>query len=216
MLTHVTDQRRTGDAGNPPPTDEERLDRVLTYIEAQEQGKTQNWWSEKLGRWSAYLALLAFLFGVGNIVDLRHTFDGKRIAESELSKQEKQDIAEGVKKANAACLQVWNTSPVASPAVTPRGFSADREVLANIAMAIADGYSSSPPNINRWLGAAIDAWTATAIDLNRRDEAAFWRDAGSYDAAIAAYEHDAIQSGFKSGDPCVFSWKFPSANWPFS
>jgi hypothetical protein len=216
MLAHMTDQRRTGDAEAPSPSDEEKLDRVLAYIEAQEHGKAQKWWSEKVGRWSAYLALLAFVFGVGNIVDLRHTLDGKRIVESELSKQEKKGIAEGVKKANAACWKVWSTSPMAAPAVTPRGFSADEEVLAKISLAITENYSSGPPNLTRWLDAASNAWKSTAIDLTRRDEAAFWRDASSYEAAIAAYQHDAIQSGFKSDDGCVLGWKFPWPNWPLS
>lgn len=215
MLTHVTDQQRTGDAENPPPTDEEKLDRVLTYIEAQEHGKGQRWWSEKVGRWSAYLAIIAFTLGIGNMVDLRRTFDGTRIAESDLSKQEKQNIAEHVKEANAACLQVWRTSPVASPAVTPQDFSADEEVLAKISFAMLVNFSR-PSNIHTWLTAASDAWRATAIDLKRRDEAAFWRDASSYEAAIAAYERDAIQSGFKSNDPCILDRKFPIPNWVLS
>jgi hypothetical protein len=51
-------------------SDSEKIDRIAAYV--RDQRRTEKSWTASLGRFTTYLALAAFFFGVGTFADLRN------------------------------------------------------------------------------------------------------------------------------------------------
>jgi hypothetical protein len=199
----MTDQQRSDGAEETPPTEEGELDRVLAYIARQEQKEAQRSWTDRVGRWSAYIALAAFFFGFGSVADLVHHSTG----EASLEKIE-------IKDADSRCRQVWHEHPVPYQALDTSEINDIYRTLLFFAAAVHG--VQEHPDLFRHLSAAADFWAATAIDVKKRDEAGYQRDIGSYEAALGSYQHEAIQLGFKPTNFCTLDTKlqFPLPYWP--
>jgi hypothetical protein len=53
-------------------SDSEKIERIAAYV--RDQRKAERSWTELLGRFTVYLALAAFFFGIGTVSDLSHRF----------------------------------------------------------------------------------------------------------------------------------------------
>jgi hypothetical protein len=56
--------------GGTRESDSEKIDRIAAYV--GEARKAEKSWTERFGKFTVYLALAAFFFGIGNVTDLRN------------------------------------------------------------------------------------------------------------------------------------------------
>jgi hypothetical protein len=55
-----------------PESDSEKIDRIEAFL--RDQRKAEKSWTASLSKFTVYLALAAFFFGIGNLTDLEHRF----------------------------------------------------------------------------------------------------------------------------------------------
>lgn len=168
-----------------------KLDRVLRVLDQQEKERA---WTDRLGRWSAVLALVAFLFGVGSITAVATNLP------IPLPFGHRSEITE----ANAAC-----TAITFSPAYTPKQMHSTLEQLQKLARADA-----IPAPLVADLGAATQYWhaaydAAQAENHVKKDSAAGWgygaqfrQSQAAYLTQLLRYDQDADDYGFDPYDPC--------------
>jgi hypothetical protein len=65
-------------------SDSENLDLIAAYVRDQRKGEKS--WTQQLGRFTVYLALAAFFFGIGTLSDLRNRIAPPPLSPAEMAK----------------------------------------------------------------------------------------------------------------------------------
>lgn len=199
-------------------TEREQLDLIAAYV--RDQRKTEQSWSGQLGRFTVYLALAAFFFGIGTLSDLQNRIVSPPPPPSEVARKAlvgsldegcegKTTVRLSKKKstgyeriaaddleileARVNLNHVWFSQP-ASGAMTRKDRAAFTSITSNYFAA------------NDFLQAAVDRAKAG-------DEDGYARDIGLYRRANASFVKEAADFGFET---CDVSWGVDGAPPPFA
>jgi hypothetical protein len=182
-------------------SDSQKIDRIAAFV--QEQRKEGQSWTASLDKFTIYLAVAAFFFGVGTFADLRRRFDPPPPNSAQLAKDGY------VKTLDDYCKSFIGTPPGGGTGTGYAKIAADDLAVlnarhrmngvwnyygfpANMAARDRSGYLS----IKSYYFAANDLLQAAVGRARAGDGEGYARDVGLYRAANGAFLKAAVDFGF--------------------
>ncbi|MFJ8770357.1 hypothetical protein [Streptomyces clavifer] len=202
---------------NPQPevasSDSEKIDRIAAYVD--DQRRSEDSWIAQWGKFSAYLAVAAFLFGVGTFSDIRNLLPS---ADPLPTSEERY-----AQQVSASCLSVINANPIREKVIIDLSKAAayDQNVL-KFREKMSRAFSISVPDDmsqkNRAaLSSAFLFYRSADSFLRAAVESAKAGDAHAYTVEIAHYKQSSAAFAKAAADgnisSCRYYWGTAVTNW---
>lgn len=176
-----------------------KIDQLVATLAELEQRDAKRQWTDRLGRWGAYLAFAVFFFGIGNITEL---------GISPPINLHPNPHAGAISMANVDCHDTAFTSATSTDDV-----GRATKDLSQLAVSIRGALGPAP--VADDLRSASEYYQASYDDLVAlaavpKHSAIWWayaaefrRGYGAFRAEAATFERDATTYGFHATDSCV-------------